>query len=515
LVTKGATNRNVPISKTTFFWRKSEGDPGQILEQLKNTPPTNVFTAYEQAQANSNQAWSAEKQQLEQTIPKIPAPTGLPAQKSGSKQSPTTGNSSTANKETALVGGNKEKAIVTGKTANNNVVNVVKEAPPPRPITPTRLASGNTSSTEPGKSDTRVAANAQNALNNVNLDTNQISTKAGTPPKVDLTGAADPGQIDLEQQESAKQVQQAKGQSAKDINKDYGEINPWVLIATGEVKYFEAKNLTRTETGNYKLGEKVTTAAGGAGTVVGVTKDAARTVNDLQTHLPRLQALADAKGIPREQFLDLYEVLGPKAMTKLATKADDEIVAAFKAVELEKLDAGHSVARHGPQVSNPALKKRITQGIAPDGKISPASPSTRFKSYQDWVDTRKAGINAIENHYGVDISKGPGIGGNPPDTSYKIVVEHSSRPNLGEGFYGTGTRHNTSITSSGVTRTGRVFPGTAPVKSGINRTLTTIEWVNPSLPGGDRWKVVQHIPWARDFDFATKTYTAAADYVIP
>ncbi len=62
----------------------------------------------------------------------------------------------------------------------------------------------------------------------------------------------------------------------------------------------------------------------------------------------------------------------------------------------------------------------------------------------------------------------------------------------------------------------KVFPGTAPVNKGINRTLTTIEWIaDPSLVGGGRWKVVQHIPWARDFDFVKNTYTAAADYVIP
>ncbi|MCP2731553.1 hypothetical protein [Limnofasciculus baicalensis] len=295
-----------------------------------------------------------------------------------------------------------------------------------------------------------------------------------------------------------------------------GLINPWVLLATGEVKYFDSKDLNRSNTGNYKLGEKITTAPGDAGVVVGVTKKASHAVKELQTHLPRFQALADANGIPRNQILDLYEYLGTRGVKNLATQADDEILAALKAVELEKLDAGHSIARHGSQASNPALKKRITQGIAPDGKISPASPSTRFKNYKDWVDTRKAGLDAIETHYSVDLSKGPGIGGNPPDNSYKIVAEHTSHPDLGKGFYGTGTPYKTSITSGGVTKKGKVFPGTAPVNKGINRTVTTIEWIaDPSLVGGGRWKVVQHIPWARDFDFVTNTYTIPADYVIP
>jgi hypothetical protein len=295
-----------------------------------------------------------------------------------------------------------------------------------------------------------------------------------------------------------------------------GYINPWVLVASGEIKHFDSTDLTRSRSGSYKLGEKVTTVAGDTGTVVGITKDASKTVQALDNLLPRFQTIADANGIPRTQLLDLYDYLGPKGVKNLAKKADDEIVAALKAVELEKLDAGHSLARHGPQVSNPALKKRITQGIAPDAKISPASPSTRFKSYKDWVDTRQSGLDAIENHYGVNLSQGPGMGSNPPDVSHRIVVEHSSRPDLGEGFYGTGTKYTTTITSGGVTKTGKVFPGTAPVKKGINRTVTTIEWVaDPSLPVGGRWKVVQHIPWGRDFDFVTKTYTAPADYVVP
>jgi hypothetical protein len=68
---------------------------------------------------------------------------------------------------------------------------------------------------------------------------------------------------------------------------------------------------------------------------------------------------------------------------------------------------------------------------------------------------------------------------------------------------------------STVTTTKKVWPNTAPVKHGINRTKTTIRWQpDPSVPSGGRWEVVQHIPWARDFDFTTNTYTALADLVL-
>ncbi len=86
-------------------------DPGQVLEQLKNTPPSQAATAYDTAQANSATAWSEQKQTLEESLPQIPAPTGLPAKNSGVKQTPQTANKADTNKEPLLPGG--EKAPVT------------------------------------------------------------------------------------------------------------------------------------------------------------------------------------------------------------------------------------------------------------------------------------------------------------------------------------------------------------------------------------------------------------------
>ncbi|MBR8841045.1 MAG: DUF4157 domain-containing protein [Stigonema ocellatum SAG 48.90 = DSM 106950] len=58
----------------------SAEDPGQILEQLKNTPPTQAFVTYTQAETASNQALENQRQQLQATIPEIPSPTGLSPQ---------------------------------------------------------------------------------------------------------------------------------------------------------------------------------------------------------------------------------------------------------------------------------------------------------------------------------------------------------------------------------------------------------------------------------------------------
>ncbi|HID02215.1 MAG TPA: hypothetical protein EYP18_03235, partial [Desulfobacterales bacterium] len=42
-----------------------------------------------------------------------------------------------------------------------------------------------------------------------------------------------------------------------------------------------------------------------------------------------------------------------------------------KAIEIDARDGGHSVARHGTDVTDEELKKRLETGIAPDGKFSP------------------------------------------------------------------------------------------------------------------------------------------------
>jgi hypothetical protein len=210
---------------------QAKADPGQILEQLKNTPPSNAPAGYDQAEAASTGALEAQKQELEQSLPKIPAPTGLPAQKSGSKETQAKGSTAAGNKEMSSAGATKEKS---GQAAKVSKIEV-KEAPPPRPIKPTQLAGGNgtkpaaggnsgAKAEQAGNSDPQLSQSAQKELASVRLDTSQISTKVAKP-SVDMTGEADPSQMDSEQQESSKQVSAAKAEAAKEINKDFGENN--------------------------------------------------------------------------------------------------------------------------------------------------------------------------------------------------------------------------------------------------------------------------------------------------
>jgi hypothetical protein len=208
---------------------QAKADPGQILEQLKNTPPTSAPAAYGQAQASSAGALAAQKQQLQQSLPKIPAPTGLPAQKTGPKEAK--GKGTAAGNKEAPAAGAKQKSPQATKESKIQV----KEAPP-RPITPTRLAGGNggkpnaaanssAQSEQTPKSDPQLARSAQNELAGVRLDSNLVSSKLGKAPTVDMTGEADPSQMDGEQRQSQQQVGLKKAEAAKEINQDFGENN--------------------------------------------------------------------------------------------------------------------------------------------------------------------------------------------------------------------------------------------------------------------------------------------------
>jgi hypothetical protein len=168
-----------------------------------------------------------------------------------------------------------------------------------------------------------------------------------------------------------------------------------------------------------------------------------------------------------------------------------ELATKQKALQLEAMDGGHSVARHGPEVSDADLQKRLTTGIAPDGKFSPAPASTRFNSYQDWVQTREAAWKSIEAKHGVDLSKPPMPGG---VQKYEITVEYNRA--IDDGFVGNKSSKVKITDPNNPKRTGLVYPSQTAV-DGITRTKTFV-------------KVVQHFPEAKGWNNATKEYAADA-----
>ncbi len=166
-----------------------------------------------------------------------------------------------------------------------------------------------------------------------------------------------------------------------------------------------------------------------------------------------------------------------------------------KAIEIDTRDGGHSVARHGADVTDEELKKRLETGIAPDGKFSPTPASTRFKSHEEWLKTRYDAVKGIEEENGVDLSKPPKPG---EDTRYDINIDHGRA--IDDGFIGDkSTKIKIKDPVSG--KKGPVYPDSKPV-SGITRTQTSVEWNRES----NAWEVKQHYPDARNWDQSTQGY---------
>ena len=191
----------------------STEDPGQIIEYLKNVTAASSVASYDEAQKVSAEALENQKQQVEQNLPEIPAPTGLPAKKTRSKE-----------KGKLVAPAEKPPSAFEGEKSGKEGEEYkpqVEEAPPPPPVKPTVLGGGEAD--ESGKGDTELSRSAQNELKNVHMDTRNISTNAGERPAVDMTGEADPSQLDSFRGESRTKVQNAKTEASKEINQDFGE----------------------------------------------------------------------------------------------------------------------------------------------------------------------------------------------------------------------------------------------------------------------------------------------------
>ncbi len=207
-------------------------------------------------------------------------------------------------------------------------------------------------------------------------------------------------------------------------------------------------------------------------------------------------------GLVDQEWDDLQKCLNrdPASFQTLIARSDEELIYALRSAREETLDGAHGLSRHGPDVTDAKLERRVTQGYAPDDKVSPASPSTKFRSYKDFFETREAAkleISAGEGfpNTNVDFSSAPGINGNGPDTVYEIVLEHSTRPNMAEGFEGVGSTYTATIphlVKPGHTNV-NIYHSARPIGNGINRTKTAIK--GGSQGPCPNWKVTQHIPW--------------------
>ncbi|HYH68796.1 MAG TPA: hypothetical protein VD866_29150 [Urbifossiella sp.] len=164
-----------------------------------------------------------------------------------------------------------------------------------------------------------------------------------------------------------------------------------------------------------------------------------------------------------------------------AREAAAESAAKAAALATEAVDGGHSLTRHGPELTNDVLRRRVTEGVAPGGGISPQQHSTQFKDYQTWTRTRDAAIKQMEADPLYRAVPGPG-----DQTRFAITIHHSEV--IGSGFRGReGTNRTIVVGGKNV----KVYDEVDPIV--VYRVTTTIEW-DAAL---SRWKIVQHYPDGR------------------
>lgn len=211
---------------------------------------------------------------------------------------------------------------------------------------------------------------------------------------------------------------------------------------------------------------------------------------------------------------------GPPNAEQLAKKA---------AEMLEQRDGGHSLDRHGPDVTDTALENRVTTGTAPDGADSATQWSTRFKNYQIWLQTRQAAMDAILKHHGLTATTDPGTGaqwlqgsvdfnrpidegcaGTPPPTVCRSVCPTCNtmfRSNAGFVNRCTTCPPGPGGLPPKTKKKGKEYPNTAPV-SGLTRTQTGLKWDATQ----NRWAVGQHFPLGKDWDDTAKAYSTVATF---
>lgn len=137
----------------------------------------------------------------------------------------------------------------------------------------------------------------------------------------------------------------------------------------------------------------------------------------------------------------------------------------------------------------------MTTGIAPDGKFSPTPASTKFKRYQDLVETREAAEAKFKEDYGPNGLKEPP---KPGEKKPRIVLLDHKHP-IDDGVVGVG--QPTKITDPASGKTGEVYAQTKDI-SGVSGTKTTYAWDKAD----QEWKVVQHFPAATGWDQRTQSY---------
>jgi len=147
----------------------------------------------------------------------------------------------------------------------------------------------------------------------------------------------------------------------------------------------------------------------------------------------------------------------------------------------DDLDGGHSIQRHGPDVTDEELTDRLKTGVAPGGTYSPTRKSCKFINYGEWEATRTAAFGEAERRLGITF--GPQRDQNGGGGPITFTMGHGRV--VGEGFEGVGAGTYKPHPKGG--GGGQVYSAFAPLPP-LTQTKSTIEW------DGKHWVASQHFP---------------------
>jgi Domain of unknown function (DUF4157)/Bacterial SH3 domain len=225
---------------------------------------------------------------------------------------------------------------------------------------------------------------------------------------------------------------------------------------------------------------------------------------------PRLNKLLNAvesRGLGTKGVQAVIEYFG-KRTPELLKRSEVEVSAAVELMTREIADGGHSLDRHGPDITKQELIDRITTGRAPDGQISPTHTSSKFNSYSEMLKAQDYAKQKFVEHYastvGLDLSRPPNSSMPAPNARGEVFLQSivvDVTPVIGNKSIGSGytvpaaqrpvpSSQYPTGTGTNVPGVGRVNPPSAVIEitQPITKVQIGLKW------NGKKWVVGQFFP---------------------
>ena len=200
------SNQEVKPKENVKQKTANKGNANASLEDLSNTPATQLVSDFNAVQNNSVALLNSQTEKAKGGLPKVNAKIGSAF--SGSKQKGKAGKDKTVAKSS--------KKIVKSATQKPKL----KETsfPQSEPLKKTNY-SFNATSAKNGM----IGKQVKKQFDDVKLNTSAIPTTMQQSSRLDLSGEADTEHLVIEQNDVAQDMSIKKNQAAKDIHKNYGE----------------------------------------------------------------------------------------------------------------------------------------------------------------------------------------------------------------------------------------------------------------------------------------------------